>query len=61
LAESRGDDKTRTRAPDDRRGAVARSAVDDDVLDRVVRLRVDARQRSTDETLGVERRRDDRD
>jgi hypothetical protein len=46
---------------DDRGCVVARPAVDDDVLDRRIRLRGDARQRAPDEPAGVERGRDDAD
>jgi hypothetical protein len=61
LPEPRHDDEVRPGPLRERRGVVARAAVDDDVLDRAVRLRADARERARDEPLRVERGRDDAD
>jgi hypothetical protein len=61
LAEAGNDDQPRIRPADDRGGVVARPAVDDDVLDRPVRLRLDAGERLGDEAARIERGRNDAD
>jgi hypothetical protein len=61
LPEPRHDDEVRAGPLRERRGVVARAAVDDDVLDRAVRLCGDAGQRAPDETAGVQSGRDDAD